>query len=96
MNFIDRKTGTWNTSLRKLNKLNLALERSCRPVSEDIGIHTRNLYLSKTDINEKYGSDVIEDFMLRFGLEKDDNKIVLIRTTIMNPIFTENSTQNPN
>lgn len=68
MNFIDRETGTWNRSLKKLNKLNLALERSCRPISEDIGIHTRNLYLSKTDITEKYGSDVIDDFMLRFGL----------------------------
>ena len=62
-----------------------------KPEGTDINVRVKSLYVSETEIEKgHYGDELFEDFLRRHGLEEDDDKIVFIRSAIMNAFFTEN------
>ena len=61
-----------------------------KPVGTDISVRLESLFVSETEVaRNTYGPVVFDDFLKRHGLERDDEKIVFIRSTIMNAFFTE-------
>ena len=46
-------------------------------------------------MTHKYGDDLFDDFLKRHGLVKDEESIEFIRSTIMNPFFTEQNSEEP-
>ena len=61
-----------------------------KPVGSDISVRIKSLFVSETEIRrDTYGPVVYDDFLKRHGLVNDDEKIVFIRSTIMNAFFTE-------
>ena len=57
---------------------------------EDKFARSKELYLSETKVyRSEYGETIFKDFLSRHALTDDDDKIVFIRSTIMNAFFTE-------
>lgn len=89
INFYDKTSRSWNNSLKRLNQFNKKIVELSKPVGSDFSVRCKSLYVSETEISNKYGQAVLDDFLKRFNLVNDDTKIVFIRSTIMNAFFTE-------
>ena len=79
----------------RYNAFNKDLINLSKPVGSDKSIRCKELYISETEIGKhNYGPVLYNDFLKRHNLIDDienesDKKIVFIRSTIMNPFFTE-------
>ena len=93
LNFIDKTTNKFNTSLKKYNEFNRTLIMLSKPVGTDVSVRMKDLYVSETEVSKHtYGEEIFNDYLARNGLVNDgEDDFVLIRSTIMNAFFTEQS-----
>lgn len=64
-----------------------------KPVGTDVSVRMKDLYVSETEVSKHtYGEEIFNDYLARNGLVNDgEDDFVLIRSTIMNAFFTEQS-----
>jgi glutamate/tyrosine decarboxylase-like PLP-dependent enzyme len=84
-----RHNGKVNTDQERANEFNKAIYDIVRPkYAEDISKH--NLILSFTTFEEeKYGPQLLENFLERLGINKTQNTVNVLRSVIMDPWITE-------
>ena len=87
---LQRQPQTVTIRICRLNLFNQKILELAKPSKEDSSARAKKLYLSQTDIyRSEYGETLFQDFLQRHSLADDDDKIVFIRSTIMNAFFTE-------
>ena len=78
-----------NRSLHEFNRLNRQIIQSARPSPENKDFPNIKMFLSTTEFSKKHNERLFSDFVRRHNLKEDDDRIVLVRSSIMDAFFTE-------